>query len=120
MKPEIIKIDDQEYVKKDSIPSLKDNDDYCIIRTMSAGVHFGHLSESDLKIGMVKLTNSRRIWYWDGACSLSQLALEGVKAPDNCKFSVIVPEITILGVLEIIPCTTSAIKNISMVKIWKR
>ena len=114
-----IKIDDVEYVRKDSIPSLDDNENYSVIRTQNAGVHVGYLQSTDIKNGSVTLKNSRRIWYWDGAASLSQLALEGVSKPENCKFSVVVPEIILLGVIEIIPCTVSALKNISQVKVWK-
>lgn len=114
-----IKIDDIEYIRKDSIPSLNNNENYSIIRTQNAGVHAGYLQSTDIKNGSVVLKNSRRIWYWDGAASLSQLALEGVSKPENCKFSVVVPEITLLGVIEIIPCTIDALKNISQVKVWK-
>ena len=119
MQPNIIKIDEIEYIRKDSIPTIENNDDYCIIRTQNAGVHFGKLSETDLAIGKVILKNARRIWYWEGAASLSQLAKEGVSKPQNCKFSVSIAEITLLQVIEIIPCTLMAIKNISQVKEWK-
>ena len=82
-------------------------------------MHTGYLTETKLAHGEVTLKNASRIWRWDGAASLSQLATEGVSIPDNCKFSVIVPQITLLGVIEIIPCTIKAIKNISQVKTWK-
>ena len=115
-----IKIDDVEYVRKDSLTAVLDNDEnYVIVRSQNSGVHAGYVASQDLPNGIVNLKNSRRIWYWDGAASLSQLALEGVNKPQNCKFSVVVPEITILQVIEIIPCTIAAIKNISQVKVWK-
>ena len=89
-----------------------------IIRADRAGVFFGTLKE---KNGTeVTLTNCRRLWYWEGAASLSQLAVDGVSEPRSCKFTVTVPEITILGVIEIIPCTNKAIKSIEGVKEWKR
>jgi len=66
------------------------------------------------------MTDVRRLWYWDGACSLSQLAVDGTKAPDNCKFTVTVPEMTILGVIEIIHCADKAVESILAVKEWKR
>ena len=66
------------------------------------------------------MTNVRRLWYWDGAASLSQLAVNGTVAPNNCKFTVVVPETTILGVIEIIPCTDKAIASIEGVAVWKR
>ena len=89
-----------------------------IIRADRAGVFYGEISER--RGSEVDLTNVRRLWYWDGACSLSQLAVEGTKAPDNCKFTVTVPSMTVLGVIEVIPCTDEAVKSIDGVKEWKR
>lgn len=66
-----------------------------------------------------QLRDARRIWYWDGAASLSQLAQEGVKRPQNCKFTVTVPMMTVTGVLEVIPCTDEAIESINGVPVWK-
>ena len=88
-----------------------------IIRADRAGVFFGTLKE---KNGTeVILTDCRRLWYWDGAASISQLAVDGTSKPNNCKFTVTVGEITIIGVIEIIPCTDKAIKSIEGVKEWK-
>ncbi len=47
-----------------------------------------------------------------------KLALSGVKRDGN-KFSVTVESIVILGVIEIIPCTEEAIKNIESVPEWR-
>lgn len=89
-----------------------------IIRANKAGVFFGTLKE---KNGTeVRLSDCRRLWYWDGAASLSQLAVDGTSAPNKCKFTVTVSEIIILGVIEIIPCTDKAIISIEGVKEWKR
>ena len=89
-----------------------------IIRADRAGVFFGTLKEKNGN--EVTLTDCRRIWYWDGASSLSQLAVEGTKKPYNCKFTVKVPKITILGVIEIIECSDEAIKSIEGVAEWKK
>lgn len=89
-----------------------------IIRADRAGVFFGTLKEKNGN--EVTLVNARRLWYWDGAASLSQLAVDGTVKPGNCKFTVTVPEITILGVIEITPCTDKAIKSIEGVTEWKR
>lgn len=91
---------------------------FYIVRADRAGVFFGHIRE---RVGSeVTMTNVRRLWYWSGACSLSQLAVDGVKNPGECKFTVIVPEMTILGVIEIIPANEAAVKSIEAVKPWKR
>ena len=90
---------------------------YVLIRTYSAGVHVGYLAERNGK--EVKLVNSRRLWYWDGAASLSQLALEGVRKPSNCKFSVELPQIELTEAIEIIQVTKEAQENIAKVPVWK-
>ena len=91
---------------------------FYIVRADRAGVFFGHIKE---RVGSeVTMTNVRRLWYWSGACSLSQLAVDGVKNPGECKFTVIVPEMTILGVIEIIPANEAAVKSIEAMKPWKR
>lgn len=94
-----------------------EKDKYYIVRCDKAGVFFGHISERNGQ--EVTLTECRRIWYWSGACSLSQLATEGVKKPNDCKFSVTVDSVTVLDAIEIIPCTDKAVANIKGVRIWK-
>jgi hypothetical protein len=91
---------------------------YYIIRADRAGVFFGHIKSSEGS--EVTMTDVRRLWYWGGACSLSQLAVDGTKEPSECKFTVTVPEMTILGVIEIIPCSCKAVESILAVKEWKR
>lgn len=92
-------------------------DQYYIVRSPRAGVFFGNIKEHSG--GEVTMTNARRIWYWNGAASLSQLAIEGVKHPEKCKFTVTVPEMTILEVVEIIPCTDAAVANIKGIEEWR-
>jgi hypothetical protein len=89
-----------------------------IVRTYSAGVHYGTLQARNGKEAV--LSNARRIWHWKGAASLSQLAISGVSCPSECIFSVRVPEITLTEAIEIIPCTKEAVKNIEAVPEWKK
>lgn len=88
-----------------------------IIRGDRSGVFFGVLAEKNGQ--EVKLTDCRRLWYWSGAASLSQLAVEGVKNPDDCKFTVTVPEIVILDAIEIIPCSDKAVEVITSTREWR-
>ncbi len=88
-----------------------------IIRADRAGVFYGTLNEC--ADGKVELVKTRRLWYWSGAASLSQLAAEGVKRPDYCKFTVEVKSMVISGVLEIIPTTEQAQLSIEGVKAWR-
>ena len=88
-----------------------------IIRGDRSGVEYGTLVAQEGQ--EVTLKNARRIWYWDGAASLSQLANDGTSKPSSCKFTVFVDSITILDAIEIIPCTNAAIISIEEVKEWK-
>ena len=90
---------------------------YYIIRADRAGVFFGQIENRNGD--EVTMRNVRRIWYWDGANSISQLAVDGTAKPNNCKFTVTVEQMTILGVIEIIPCTEKAAKSIMAVREWK-
>lgn len=94
-----------------------DKQQFYIIRCAEAGVFFGHIKERNG--GEAVLTDVRRIWYWKGAASLSQLATEGVSDPRSCKFSVTVPEMTVLGVIELIPCSEGAVNSIQGVAEWR-
>lgn len=94
-----------------------ENGNYVIVRTYSAGVFAGILV---LRVGQeVTLKNARRLWYWSGAASLSQLAMEGVKNPKQCKFPCEVSEVVLTQVIEILLVTQKARKSIASVSIWK-
>jgi hypothetical protein len=90
----------------------------CIVRTYSAGVFLGTVKERNGK--EVLLTDARRIWYWDGAASCSQLANEGTSKPQNCKFPAPVAEVLLTEAIEIIPATEAAIASIAAVPEWKK
>ncbi len=90
----------------------------CIVRTYSAGVFIGTIKERNGK--EVLLGNARRIWYWDGAATLSQLANEGTSKPNNCKFPAPVAEVLLTEAIEFIPATEAAIESIAAVPEWKR
>jgi hypothetical protein len=94
------------------------NNEYVIIRADRAGVFAGNIESREGQ--EVLLKNARRLYYWDGACSLSQLAKEGTKSPNQCIFTVTLASIEILGVIEIIPCTAIAESTIKGVKEWKK
>lgn len=95
----------------------KYNGEYVIVRGSRSGVFAGNIIKREGS--EVELVNCRRLWYWDGACSINQLAYEGTKKADKCKFTVIVDKIEILDTIEIIPCTEQAEQSIKDVKEWK-
>ena len=89
-----------------------------IIRGDKSGVFFGTLKAKEGQ--EVELTDCRRLWYWDGAASISQLAVDGTCRPENCKFTVAVNNIIITDVIEILLCSNKAIASIEGVSTWKR
>jgi hypothetical protein len=95
-----------------------ENKQLYIVRTDRAGVFFGEIAERNEHV--VRMKNVRKLWYWDGACAVEQLAVDGTKKPDNCNFTVTVPEMVIADPIQIIPCTEKAVKSLSGVKIWQR
>lgn len=90
---------------------------YYIVRTYSAGVFAGNIVNRNGQ--EVKMKNVRRLWFWDGACSLSELAKTGTQEPKECKFTVTVDELEVLEAIEILTCTEEAEKSIRGVQEWK-
>lgn len=119
-----VTVDGEVYVPKSALKTvgakatMKKGLKYVLVRTYSAGVHVGYLQSR--KGAEVVLRNARRIWYWDGAASLSQLAKDGTSKPSTCKFPCEVDEITLLGAIEIIECTKKAQDSIASVKVWEQ
>lgn len=89
-----------------------------IVRTYSAGVFFGELSgrSEDGKRGVIK--GARRLWYWSGAASLSQLAVAGTTKPKDCKFPAAVDQIEVTEIIEVLSVTEAAGTNIDAVPVW--
>jgi hypothetical protein len=116
----VISIDGVNYVKESDIKKIAETLDgmkYVIIRSVNAGVFAGYLKEKNGE--SVVLKNARRLWYWSGACSLSQLAMEGTKKAGECKFPCEVDTIEINQVIEIIDATQEAKDSIKSVKVWE-
>ncbi len=94
------------------------NKKYVIVRTYSAGVFAGELVSR--KGQEVVLSNARRIWYWSGAASLSQLAMDGTSDPNGCKFPCEVERVELLQAIEIIDVSEKAKESIKTVPVWKK
>ena len=119
--PQTLKIDDVEYVRKDSVADTASSLDglpYCIVRTYTAGVFAGYIQSRNGQ--EVVIRNARRLWYWSGAASLSQLAVDGTKKPNDCKFPAEVQCIEVMQAIEILSVTKTAQESIASVKIWKQ
>lgn len=94
---------------------------YVIVRSYAMGVFAGTLEPESTETKKV-LTGARRIWYWSGAASLSQLATDGTSDPLNCKFPCEVSrvELTSPQGFEVLDVTSKARESISMVPVWKK
>mgnify|MGYP003478830651 FL=1 len=90
---------------------------YVIARGSGSGVHAGHLAwRSGAE---VELRHARRLWYWEGATTLSQLAEEGTKKPGECKFPTPVSRIIKTDVCEILFVSDEAKASIESVPVWE-
>ena len=89
---------------------------YVIVRTSSAGVFAGELESRSGQ--EVVLINARRLWYWSGAASLSQLAMSGTSHPKACKFPVAVGRVELLQAIEILDVTDAGRASIESVPVW--
>jgi hypothetical protein len=120
-----VEINGEIYVKKGSEPAGASpvTTDYYVVRTRSAGVFAGELggdlAYEEVTGDTLHMINVRRLWYWSGAATLSQLAMEGVKKPKECKFPREVPCQYLTGVIEVIPATQAAQISIKAVPVWK-
>jgi len=119
----VVEINGVEYVPKDSVNTQQkaeelDGMEYVIVRTYSAGVFAGFLAKRNGKEVTVK--QARRLWYWKGAASLSQLATDGTSCPSECKFPCAVESIDLTEAIEILSCTEIAKNSIKEVKTWEQ
>lgn len=106
------------YVRKDlHAAETLDGMKYCIVRTESAGVFAGYIESRNGQ--EVVIRKARRLWYWDGAASLSQLAMSGTSKPDKCKFPEEMNRVIVTQAIEIIECTTVGLNSIQGVCVWK-
>ena len=110
-----------EYIRKDCVQEeskeFKDLN-YVIVRGDRSGVFAGELNSK--KDREVELKNCRRLWYWDGASSLSELAEKGTSKPNKCKFPVEMKLVRILDAIEIIDVSETAYKSIKSVSNWSQ
>ena len=118
-----IEIDGEKYVLASSIKAIEPakslkGKKYVIARTYSAGVFAGYLESKKVKEAVI--LNARRIYYWDGAASLSQLAVDGTSKPENCKFPCEVSRVELTEVIEILDVSEKARKSIAGVPIWSQ
>ena len=127
MKKDTIQIDGINYVREDSIKDNtrsyklakpKGKKPYAIVRTENAGVFAGYIEKRRGKTTII--LNARRLWYWKGASSLSQLAVDGVTKPNECKFPCEVSKVEVTETIEVLDVTEKARLSIAGVPEWKQ
>ena len=111
-----ISVNGIRYVPETSTATF-DGMKYCIVRTFSAGVFAGYIESINGQ--EVVIRQARRIWHWEGATSLSQLAMSGTSKPNACKFPEEVNRLIVTQAIEILECTETARKSIQEVNVWK-
>lgn len=79
-----------------------------IVRTFSAGVHYGTLVKRQGT--EVVLSDARRIWHWNKAFTLSKIAVNGVG--QDSKLSVSVPDILLTEAIELIAVSDEVAKHL--------
>lgn len=89
---------------------------FVIVRAYRAGVFAGTVESRNGN--EIVLTNARRLWYWEGAASLSQMAMSGTTLPDRCKFPTPVDRVTLLDAFEVLDTTEAAQQSIMSVPVW--
>jgi hypothetical protein len=93
-------------------------ENYRIVRTENAGVFAGTVTRLDEGTRTAVLVDARRIWHWQGAATLSELAMRGTTRPSQCKFPAPVGEVLLMQVIEIISVTPEARASIEGVPVW--
>lgn len=92
---------------------------YVIVRTYSAGVHFGILREfagtavmltASEKEDEPECTGAKRLWQWTEANTLHEISLRGVG--EGSKISEPIPQICLTEAIEVIPVTEVARTNL--------
>ena len=83
---------------------------FVLVRTYSAGIHCGILKSISGTEAI--LENSRRIWRWKGANTLSEMSVDGIDQIYS-RISEPVENILLTQSIEVIPCSDIAIENLS-------
>lgn len=88
-----------------------------IARIDRAGVFHGTLAAKDAEI--TTMTDVRRIYYWKGALSVTDMSVTGVKAGSKITLPAKRVEFETGRIVELIECTDEASKSIESIKPWK-
>lgn len=88
-----------------------------IARIERAGVFHGTLAAKDAEI--TTMTDVRRIYYWEGALSVTDMSVTGVNASSKITLPAKRVVFQTARVIELVECTDEANKSIESIKPWK-
>ena len=89
---------------------------YVVVRSGQAGVFAGEFVE---KNGTeVILKNARKIYRWDGAYTVEDIAVKGLANIDCCQITIVVPEIVIDDVCQVLPTSEVARGILEGTPVW--
>lgn len=108
-------INGEQWIKKTTVDK-KDGLTLCIVRTYSAGVFLAYIDYESETYQNVTLVDSIRIWKWDGAFTLTNLAVVGTTKPNCCRFSIPIQEQKVNRVIEKLPVSEEALKTLEEVE----
>ena len=92
---EIIILNGIKYIPESVKPSVKE----CIIRGAQSSVHIGEVESQEGQKVVIK--NAKKLWYWKGAFTLNQIAVDGLNRKES-RISKVAPRVTMLDAIEII------------------
>lgn len=98
-------------------PVIKTTSGYSIIRCDRSGVFLGRVTKESGQ--RLEIEDCRRLYYWDGAATCSQLSIDGVSKPENCRFPEAEPFKIVLDAIEIIPASEKAVASLQGVSVWR-
>ena len=118
--PKTITIDDEKYIRESDVQQGQGVTNtngmvYAIVCCERSGIFAGYIESQG--VYQISLVNARRIKYWSGAASITQLALQGTGKPNDCLFS-LTHDVALLDVCSITNCTEKGMKSIQAVKDW--
>ena len=91
---------------------LHNDEEYVLIRTTSAGLW--HAIISSLEGDTATVVDARNIWRWRGANTINEISLYGIQPASEgySRVSEPVEFKTLIGVIDITPCTEAATRRI--------
>lgn len=89
----------------------------CIVRCDRSGVFFGTVVETSADGKLVKMSNARKLYHWEGALAAEDIATVGVRGKQ--KFTNVCNSVTVTDAIQIIPCSKDSIESIEKIEPWK-